>query len=497
MRQASHGQLIPWNKGEAETMKLKLEDISDQEFGVMHESCLSLLERYGVLFENATARNLLTKAGNSVDQDGRVHLKPKFVESVIRSIPKDGFMMYGRDESKMLRVAVGSMSFRPSTGEPFILDYSTGKRREATIEDAQTMVRLTDALDGYAMVNAVINIREAPGAWENILLYIVSHRYSMKPSDVTVSTAREVRAVARIAAAIRGGESELKSRPLTAVDVSMISPLRCSHDEAEAFLEAARLGVPVEILSSPSMGISSPITIAGSVVVSMAEVLAAICLIYQVAPGLGVINTARISPINMRTGAYNYGAPELGMGSVLVAACSARYHIPTNLYGFGNAAKAAGIQSTMEKSFPGLLMALGRHHMITGSGSLDNALVTSPEMLVIDHEAIRFMTRMCEPIVISSDSIGIDVLLKGMRESGTLIAEEHTLHHLKAGEMMDCGLDQWDSLQTWEQKGKPDLLERAHVRVGELLASHSVPPFPPGVEAVIEQVKERFDKEMA
>ena len=473
-------------------MRMQLVDISNKEFEIMHESCLTLLQKYGVLIESENARDLLTKAGNAVDEAGRVHLKPRFVESIIRLIPRDGFTMYGRDEAKKLRVAVEEMSFRPSTGEPFVLDYATRGRREATMDDAEALVRITDALDGYEMVNAVVNVRDAPGTWKNILLFILSHRFSLKPSDVTVSTAREVQAVARISSAIRGGESELRKRPLTAVDIAMITPLRCSKDEAEAFLESARLGLPVEILSSPSMGVSSPITLAGSVVVAMAEVLAAICLIYQVAPGLGIINTARVSPINMRTGSYNYGAPELGMGSVLTAACSARYHIPTNLYGFGNAAKTAGIQSAMEKTFSGLLMALGRHHMITGSGILDNSLVTSPELLVIDNEAIRFIKRICKPIVINEDAIGIDVLMKGMQESGTLMAEEHTLRYLKDGELMDCGLDQWDSLQKWEQEGKPDLFDKAHKKVEQILATHSVEPFASSVEKAIEKAKELF-----
>jgi trimethylamine--corrinoid protein Co-methyltransferase len=473
-------------------MKLRLTDISDQEFEVMHDSCLTLLERFGVLYESENARALMKKAGNRVDEEGRVHLNRQFVESMIRLIPADGFMMYGRDEAMKLRVAVDEMSFRPSTGMPFVLEYATRGRREATIEDAEALVRITDALDGYDMVNAVVNLRDAPGTWINILLFILGHRFSRKPSDVTVSTVREVQAVARISAAIRGGESELRKKPLTAVDISMITPLRCSKDEADAFLEAARLGVPVEILSSPSMGVSSPITLSGSVVVSMAEVLAAVCLLYQVAPGLGIINTARISPINMRTGSYNYGAPELGMGSVLTAACSARYHIPTNLYGFGNAAKRPGIQSAMEKTFSGLLMALGRRHMITGSGILDNSLVTSPELLVVDNEAIRFIKRICAPIAIDEEAIGIDVLIRGMRENGTLMAEEHTLRYLKQGEMMDCGLDQWDSLQKWEQEGMPDLFDKAHKKVEEILAGPSLMPFEPRVEKAIEDARRLF-----
>lgn len=473
-------------------MRLRLSDITDREFEVMHESCMALLERFGVLIESETARDLLKRAGNRVDEEGRVHLNRQFVESMIRLIPPDGFTMYGRDEAMKLHVAVDQMSFRPSTGMPFVLEYATRDRREATIQDAKAFVRVTDALEGYDMVNAVVNLRDAPGTWSNILLFILGHRFSRKPSDVTVSSAREVQAVARISAAIRGSESELRKKPLTAVDISMITPLRCSEIEAEAFLEAARLGVPVEILSSPSMGVSSPITLSGSVVVCMAEVLAAICLLYQVAPGLGIINTARISPINMRTGAYNYGAPELGMGSVLTAACSARYHIPTNLYGFGNAAKRPGIQSAMEKTFSGLLMALGRHHMITGSGILDNSLVTSPEVLVIDNEAIRFIKRICAPIAIDEDAIGIDVLMRGMRESGTLMAEEHTLRYLKQGEMMDCGLDQWDSLQKWEQDGRPDLFDKAHEKVEAILAGPSLAPFDHHVEEAIAEAKRLF-----
>ena len=452
-------------------MRIQLVDISDAEFELMHESCLVLLQKYGVLFENDTARELLKKAGNSVDEGGRVHFKPRFVESMLQLIPRDGFTMYGRDESKQLRVAVDCMSFRPSTGEPFVLDYATRERRDATMSDAEALVRIADSLEGFGMVNSVVSVREAPGTWKEILHFILSHRYSMKPSDITVSTVPEVHAIARIAAAIRGSELALRERPLTAVHISMISPLRCSSEQSEAFIESARLGLPVEILSSPAMGISSPVTLSGSVVVSLAEVMAAICLIYQVAPGLGVINAARVSPINMRTGSYNYGAPELGMGSVLTSACSARYNLATNLYGFGNAARTAGIQSAMEKTFSGLLVALGRPHMITGSGILDNSLVTSPELLVIDHEAIRFIKRICKPITVDEDSIGIDVLIKGMQESGSLIAEEHTLHFLKDGELLDCSLDQWESLEKWEEDGKPDLLDKAHKKVEQILSN--------------------------
>ena len=271
----------------------------------------------------------------------------------------------------------------------------------------------------------------------------------------------------------------------------MITPLRCASDQVEAMLECARWGIPIEVLTSPSLGVSSPVTLAGGAALGIAEVIAALCLVYQVAPGLGIVNTARISPTNMRTTAYNYGTPEFGMGSVLLAACCARYHMPTNLYGFGTVAKTVGAQCMMEKGTSGLLLALGRPHMVTGAGQIDNAMITSPEALVIDAEAIRFVRRVRQPIVVDEESIATDVMKSVMQgSSALLLAEEHTLKHLKAGEVMDCSLGQWMSYSQWEDAGAPDLFELAHKRVEELLHTHTVEPLDADVDRHIEKLLE-------
>jgi len=472
-------------------MKLELKDISDDEFELMHGSILRLLDEFGVLYEDAAAREMVRKAGNPVDEGGRAHLRRDFVEARLAEAPAGGFMMYGRAESRPRRVAVGEMSFRPSTGSPYILDGATRRRRPATMDDARVMVTLTDALDGYGMVNSVVSPPGTPGSELNLRRFADSHRHSLKPSDITVMKRAEVNAIARIAAAIRGGGRALRDRPLTVVDVAVITPLRCTGDQSEALMECARWGLPVEVLTSPAMGLTAPITLAGSVVVAMAEVIAALCLVYLIEPGLGIVNTARVSPTNMRTTAYNYGAPELGMASALTAALSNRYHIPTNLYGFGTVAQAPGVQSTMERTFAGLLMALSRPHMITGPAMLENAMLTSPEQLVIDNEAIRFIQRIRRPITIDEESIGLDVFMKSMSAEGAMLADEHTVSHLRAGEMLDAGLGQWLSRQEWESQGRIDLFERARQRVEQILASHHVEPFDAPLAREIDSIIEQ------
>ena len=467
-------------------MRLRLEDLTDQEFQTLHAAVLRLLEEIGVLFEDGEARALLAQAGNPVDDAGRVRLAPSFVESMLALVPGDGFTVYGRDESRTMRVAVDSMCFRPSTGTPFVLDHETRRRRKATMDDARTMALLVDALDEYEMVNSVVSPEDAPGTRGNLRRFVNAHRWSLKPSDITVMTPEEVGLIGEVAAAIRGGDAALREKPLTIVDAAMITPLRCAGEQARAMLECARRGIPVEVLTSPSLGVSSPITLAGGAALAIAECVAALCLMYQIAPGLGIVNTARISPTNMRTTAYNYGTPELGMGSVLVAAHCARYGLPCNLYGFGTVAKAPGAQCMMEKMLSGIPLALGRPHMITGSAQMDNAMITSPEQLVIDAEAIRFIKRIKREIAVDDEAIGIDVLKTAMQADGCLLAEEHTMTHLRAGEVLDAGLGQWTSYSQWDEAGGPDLFDLAHARVEELLASHDVPPFDADVQKRID-----------
>ncbi len=469
-------------------MRLRLQPMPDSDYQAMHEAVLRLLDEFGVLFEHDQARKMLADAGNPVDGAGRVHLQPAFVEKMLALVPKDGFMMYGADESKELRVAVDSLAFRPSTGAPFILDYATRRRRPATMEDARTMAILTDELDGYDMVNNVVTPSSAPAGKDNVRLFALAHNYSGKPSDITVMTGEEVRAIARIASAIRGGAEKLREKPLTAVDVAMITPLRCAGDQVDALLECAKWGVPIEILTSPAMALTGPVTLAGCAALAVAEHIAAMCLVYLAAPGLGMICTSRVSPTNMRTTSYNYGTPDLGKGSVVVAEYLARHAIPTNQYGFGTIAKMCGAQAEMEKLLSGLPMIMSRPHMITGSAILDNAMLTSPEQLVIDNETIRLVKHVLRPIEVTAESIGVDAIMEAMPTQGTMLAEEHTINYLRKGELVDCGLDQWEGYDEWLSKGAPDLFERAHEKVEEILAKRVDELFPPGLEEEIDRI---------
>jgi trimethylamine:corrinoid methyltransferase-like protein len=72
---------------------------------------------------------------------------------------------------------------------------------------------------------------------------------------------------------------------------------------------------------------------------------------------------------------------------------------------------------------------------------------------------------------------------------GSLIAEEHTLEHMKKGAIIGCGLNQWNNLgQNREDNGKYDMFERAHKKLKEILASHRVEPFNAKLEEELNRI---------
>ncbi len=480
-------------------MFLRLKEMSEEEFNIIHESVLKLLNQTGFLFENAEALKLFKKAGMKVDNNGRVFFKPDFIESMISKIPKNGFKMYGRDGTRKIHLSADRIAFRPSIGHPFVLDYDTGQRRNAVLEDAKRAACVVDALEGYDLVNSIVNPADAPGGFGNLQLFVNSFSNSLKPVDITVKSAAEVIGIVKLAEAVRGGKDALKERPLMYIDIAVISPLKCPEEEVDAFIECAKRGIPVEVLSAPALGLTGPITFSGSTVLSLAEMIAMLCLVYLIEPGLGMVLASRVTPSNMRTGIINFGAPEMAISSVLIAECCSRYNLPSNLYGFGSSAKKPGGQAEMEKMLSGVLMSLNKPSIITGGGTLDNGLNHSLEQLVIDDQAISFIKRVRQQVSINEETIGLEAIKRSMNSSGSMLLDKHTLKYLRGeGLMIDCSMDQWiNSFEQWQKEGSPALYDLAHKKVEGILSSHKVEPVDKTmknkINSILEEMKKYFN----
>ncbi len=466
-------------------MKPIINILSDAEVEAIHQASLTILRQYGVSVGSATARDILQTGGCRVDNQ-RVYYPASLVEAVIGEIPK-GFRLYGLDTDKVVDYSPGHTYFRPSGGLPFVLDYARRQRRPATFDDAVMFVRLLDCLDGFAIANAVVSPGKAPSGFDNLRRFVSTHRNSTKPSDITVMSPREVRGIARLAAAFRGGQDALRQQPLSAVYISPVSPLDYAADQADALIEASRLGLPVILLPCPTLSLTCPITLAGALAQQNAEFLAGMVLAFLVAPDVQVAYANRISIGDPRTACSTFGGPEIGLSSVGAVQLATRYGFGCNAYGLGTSAKVPNHQAGVEKAINGLLMVLAGGTMVSGGGCLDEALTTSAEQLVIDDEIISMLRRTVAETEVNQDTLALEMLPEAVA-AGTFLGEEHTVRHLRAGALWIPQLFTPISYEAWDSAGRPDVFDLAHQQVEELLDSWEPVTFSSKVEAEVEDV---------
>src|SRR5690606_11934455 len=97
------------------------------------------------------------------------------------------------------------------------------------------------------------------------------------------------RKIIQMAAEVVGGRAELKRRPIISFNVCPTSPLRLVPDCTDVIIEAARAGIPVNIISMALAGATAPVTLAGTLVTHNAEVLSAVVLSQLAAKGAPVL----------------------------------------------------------------------------------------------------------------------------------------------------------------------------------------------------------------
>ena len=94
-----------------------------------------------------------------------------------------------------------------------------------------------------------------------------------KPLVVTAENGGDLRVMARIATALRGGEEELRAGPYFVMSASRRDPLEHPADSLEKLLLCADLGIPTIYSPAPRAGATAPLTVAGHVAQGVAESL--------------------------------------------------------------------------------------------------------------------------------------------------------------------------------------------------------------------------------
>jgi trimethylamine--corrinoid protein Co-methyltransferase len=267
-----------------------------------------------------------------------------------------------------------------------------------------------------------------------------------------------------------------------------ISPLRFSQDGTVRLLKLAQEGIVTRIVSGVTSGATSPVSLAGTLTIKNAEIIAGICLVQIVNPGNPIIYGTFAGPMDMLRGKQILAAPESAILNAATAQLCRFYGIPFG-YGTGGAADSAAldIQAGIEKTYTLLYTTLSGVDVIhLGIGGLlSKAMVSSYEQMLLDDEICNMVNRVLQGIAVSPETLALDLIAE-VGHHGNYLSTEHTFCYFKNELFLPKFLDRRGFNERGE--GELEVLERARLQAKEILATHRPKPFLPDVEEKMDQV---------
>ncbi|NIN66584.1 MAG: hypothetical protein GTO63_18235 [Anaerolineae bacterium] len=456
----------------------KLEFLSRETVDRAIDEAYDLLQDPGVRVHYDEALELLAGAGAKVDKESRVaKIRRSLAEKAVKTAPSS-FYLYDLDGQPVVHYGGDDVHFNPGSAAIEIADHGAKESRVPVTADCENFVRLAEMLpqmDAVATSIVCGDVPEVMQDWYRLYLLLL---YARKPIDTGTFAIESFAIMHELLVAVAGSAEALAKKPRAVFDVCPSPPLLWSDITCANLIDAARAGVPAELVSMPLMGATGPATIIGSAVQHAAESLSGITIHQLAKPGSPIVWGGSPASFDMRTGATPMGAIATMMLDCTYSQIGKMIKpggLPTHAYLGMSDAKIVDAQTGLESASGAILGALAGINMMAGPGMMDFESCFSLEKLVIDAEIVGMAKRLVRGV----DDIETPFALEVMREVGhadSFMKSKHTRRHFREEDYIPTEVIDRDYRQTWFDKGALDVNARAHRRVEELIEAYEPLP---------------------
>jgi len=447
----------------------------------VHEASLEILAEVGLLVRHGPARDLFRARGCDVNSETNRVKFPRAVVEQYRKVYPPTFTFRGRNPKYDKTIPDDSPVIVTGSSAPDILDPVTGAERRAVINDIVHIAHLIQELPAYDMFSVSVLADDAPDDQFTLARLYPALKYCMKPVRITSKDLPDARDILQLAYLVAGSEEAYREHPfITHHYCPVVSPLTMDHLSTEAVMFFAEQGLPVYPTIVPNAGLTSPMSLAGTLVQGNAEFLAAATLMQMVREGTPLIYATLPTVADMRTGAYASGGIECGMLHMAHAQMAHFYKVPCGGYiGLTNS-KINDAQSGYETGLSTMAGLLAGMDMMNIGGLVEALKTFDFAKAVIDDEIAQMLKRMKRGLEFSEENLAVDVIKK-IGPGGSYIVEPHTIKRMKTAGLL-TKLSDRDTRSQWTKKGAHDIHDRAMTRVREILARPSTTVFSQEVE---------------
>ncbi|WP_028309274.1 trimethylamine--corrinoid methyltransferase [Desulfitibacter alkalitolerans] len=444
-------------------LKTKLEVIAQEDYQMIHDASIKILEETGVAFHSEEALEICKHHGARV-LGNTVYFTRKMVEEAIKECPKT-FSWTARNAEKSVTVGEGFL-IQPNLGPVFIQDLDRGKRA-ATLEDFSNIQKLCQYSDVVHLVGSIpVNPGDVPQNEKHLHIIYETLKNTDKPVIGHTGYRYEARETLDMVEIALG--RKLEHGHYVGVAINPLSPLSYSRDALETIMEYANRNQIVFLAPCIMAGVSGPITLLGTALLQNVEILAGLTFIQLINPGNPVLYSIASNTAYMKTGSFIGGNPEgLLMDIINLQMGLDYYKVPTRILAGITDAKVVDCQAGYETMQNLMLGVLGGGHIVVQCmGVLDAIMTTSYEKFIIDEELIKRMIRIKQGVEVSEEELAI-AAIQELGHKGSYLTHESTFEKFRSRWMPT--ISTCESYMDWEAAGSKDVVVRANRKYKKIL----------------------------
>ena len=456
--------------------------LSDGEVDQIWQAAFELLETVGMADGIPHCIDLVTKAGGTLTEDGRLLFPEKLLNWTLEVAAKE-FTLFGFDDKYDLHISDEKVHFSTAGAAVLYLDHKTRQYRDTTLDDLYNMARLAHHMEHIHAFRRTMVPREMVTSRElDLNTSYACLAGTTKHISASFFSPDHVDDVVEIFDMVLGEKGAFAKRPfLSGANTVVVPPLRFAQDSCEGLIAQVRHNMPMDVLSAGQAGATTPAPLAGALACGLAEAFATLCFVNLMKPGHKVFLAVWPFVSDLRTGAMSGGSGEEAVLEAASAQIINSRGLPSSVAAGMTDSKMPDAQAGYEK---GVTVALAAHagaNIICESASmLASLLGTCNEMMVIDNDMLGSVARTIRGIEVTKETLSVEAIRETVRGPAHFLGHPQTLARMETDYLYPEVAERLNP-SSWADLGSLDMAEKASLEVERILAMDKLSHIPPGV----------------
>ncbi|MCF8105752.1 MAG: trimethylamine methyltransferase family protein [Desulfohalobiaceae bacterium] len=446
--------------------------LAEDQIEQIYYAALDVVENTGARFLHQEARDIFGGSEALVTRDNVVRVPAYLVEKALRNHPSK-ITFQGWNREKWVNLQKDEVAFGADVG-PTISAGSRGNSSEYTFEQIHQTAKLVDALPNldFLVSSTRVNNR-TPLHITDQQRFLTLLQGCSKPLLFSDFGRHSFKDLWRMAVRVRGTEKECRLHPMFAVYIESFSTLSFDWAFSEKLLFCAEKGIPFVYHPVLMAGVNAPVSLAGMLVLVLAQTMLISVLSYLKKPGTPLIMGGELT-VSCQDGKIpSLGSPEHILAAGAKADLAKWIDIPVLNTGGCSDANVLDGQSAAELCTSLFYQFLSGTNLIQGLGRRNVRPNLPLESITMCDEIIGMIMKFGGGISTRDEYMALE-LIDRVGPGGEFLTQEHTLEHWR--EWFRPRFIDRMPYQVWEKKGRVSMHDKLKIETEKIIAGHQPAP---------------------